>query len=86
MKKKIWISLFVISVIPFFLALVTGINAAINGIPASFFGGSRYYGFEAFIDSILLFSWFVWPVYIVSLILIVISVIKLRKIKKNGKA
>lgn len=78
MKKIVWKILLVVGFIPFIAALLSGINAAINGFSGLSFCCS-YYGFQAFIDCIFLFSIVYFPTYIIGIILIVLSIIKLKK-------
>lgn len=81
MKKRIWKVLLILGFIPFIIALILGIFVAVNG-----FGGlnfcCKYYGFQAFFDYVLLFSFIYYPTYIVGILLIILSIIKLRKINK----
>ena len=82
--KKLWKILLVIGVISLISPLIVGIDSAINGMTTGFFSSSqRYYGFEAFIDGIVLFSLISWPVYIIGLILVILSIVKLKKIKNS---
>lgn len=78
MKKIVWKILLIIGYIPFVVALVLGLDAAINGFSGLSFCCS-YYGFQAFIDCIFLFSVVYFPTYIIGIILIVLSIIKLKK-------
>jgi len=84
-NKTIWIILLIVGIIPFIIPLIAGIYDSVNGIPSGLlcFSDCEYnYGFQAFIDSIYLYSFVFWPTYIVGVILIVISIIKLRNKKK----
>lgn len=77
-KRLIWIILLVLGSIPFVVALIYGIFSAINGFSGLCFC-PNYYGFTAFFDSILLFSFVYYPAYIIGIILIVLSIIKIVK-------
>ena len=46
---------------------------------------TKYYGFSAFIDTIIWISYVFWPFYIVGLVLIIISIFKLLKNKTDIK-
>ena len=79
-KKIIWIILLVVGIIPFIIPLISGIYDSINGFAGICFADCTYdYGFSAFRDVILLYSWLMWPTYIVGGILIVLSIIKLKR-------
>lgn len=83
-KKVLWIILLIIGLLPFIAVLTISILASIFGFSGlCLLECSYYYGFEAFRDSIILFSFVFWPAYIVGLILIIISIIFLKRgIKK----
>ena len=88
MKRKFWIILLIIGIIPFVVSLIIGIYSSINGVSSSLlcFGSCEYYyGFKAFIDSIIWYLIIFWPIYIIGIILIIISTIKLKKRKKSVK-
>lgn len=79
-KKKLWILLLIVGLIPLLIPLIAGIVDSINGFAGlCFIACEKYYGFSAFRDSIILYSYICWPTYIIGLALIVLSVIKLRK-------
>lgn len=61
MKKKIWLILLIIGVIPFALALIVALSYANSGMRTSFIGG------------IIFFSYLFWPLYIIGLIFILAS-------------
>ena len=77
MKKKtaLWITLLVIGTVPFVLALLLSVNAAVNGF--SFLWAPAEYGFEAFTGYLLMFSYLYWPGYIIGLILIIAALVAL---------
>ena len=78
-KKIVWIILLVIGIISFLIPLITGIYDSINGFSGLCFAGcDYYYGFNAFIDSIYLYSFIFWPTYIIGILLLVLSIIKLK--------
>ena len=76
-KKLLWKSLLIIGFIPFIIALLVGIYFAITGFSGLCFC-TNYYGFKAFIDSIIMFSYVFYPNYIIGIILIILSIIKLK--------
>ena len=79
-KKVLWIILLILGIIPFAIPLIAGIYDSINGFSGlCFMSCTNYYGFNAFIESIYLYSFIFWPTYIIGLILILISIIKLKK-------
>ena len=84
-KRIIWIILLTIGVLAFVIPLITGIYDAINGFSGMcFIACEKYYGFDALIDSIYLYSYILWPTYIIGVVLIVLSIIKLKS-KKTVK-
>ena len=70
-----------------FLGILLLLIPIISGIYYSIFGYSglcivsckKYYGFEAFIDSIIVYSYILWPSYIIGLILIIVSLVLLKQ-------
>lgn len=81
-KKRIWIILLIVGIIPFTIPLITGTYDSIGGFSGlCFVECEKYYGIKAFVDSVYLYSFILWPTYIIGAILIIISIIKL-KIKK----
>ncbi len=76
--KKIWIVLLVMGSLTFVIPLGMGIYYAIVGFSGLCFCGMRY-GFSAFFDSILLYSYLCWPSYIVGIILIILSILKIKR-------
>ena len=81
MKKKriVWISLLIVGIIPFAIPLIAGIYDSLIGFSGlCFIECDNYYGFQAFIDSIYLYSFIFWPTYIIGVILIILSIIKLK--------
>lgn len=82
-KKIIWIALLAVGIIPFAVPLIIGIYDSINGFSGlCFFQCDNYYGLNALLDSIYLYSFIFWPTYIIGIILIIISIIKLKYKKK----
>lgn len=81
MKKSIIYKLLImLGSSPFIFILVSAIYNAINGW--SFCLGSNCandYGFQVFVDYIVLASFVYWPFYIVGLVLIIIGFILLKK-------
>lgn len=79
-NKIVWIVLLIIGIIPFAIPLIAGIYDSINGFSGlCFIACDNYYGFQAFLDSIYLYSFIFWPTYIIGAILIVLSIIKIIK-------
>ncbi len=79
MRKKLWIVLLVIGIIPFVVPLIYGIYNSIAGFSGLCWWMCEYdYGFKAFFNSVLFYSYVFWPTYIIGAILIIISVIKLK--------
>ena len=79
-KKIVWISLLIVGIIPFAIPLIVGIYDSLIGFSGlCFIECDNYYGFQAFIDSIYLYSFIFWPTYIIGVILIILSIIKLKK-------
>jgi hypothetical protein len=76
-KRLLWLIPLFIGLIPFIWALIGGCWAAIDGFSGLSFLGPRYYGFTAFADWIILFSYVAWPIYLVGLALILPSVVML---------
>lgn len=82
-KKIVWISLLIVGIIPFAIPLIAGIYDSLIGFSGlCFIECDNYYGFQAFIDSIYLYSFIFWPTYIIGVILIILSIIKLKNIIK----
>ena len=82
-KKIVWISLLIVGIILFAIPLATGIYDSISGFSGlCFIECDNYYGFQAFIDSIYLYSFIFWPTYIIGAILIILSIIKLKNKRK----
>ena len=78
-KKIVWISLLIVGIIPFAIPLIAGIYDSLIGFSGlCFIECDNYYGFQAFIDSIYLYSFIFWPTYIIGVILIILSIIKLK--------
>lgn len=79
-KKIIWKTLLLIGLIPFIIVIGYGLFSAISGKSyLCILNCTREYGFVAFRDSIILYSYLFWPTYIIGLFLIIFSIIKLRK-------
>lgn len=79
-KKIIWKILLIIGLIPFIAVIGYGIYSAIVGFNVlCILNCVKTYGFIAFRDSIVIFSYLFWPTYIIGLILVEISIVKLKK-------
>ena len=84
-KKIFWLVLLIVGIIPFAVPLIAGIYDSINGFSGvCFVGCDNYYGFQAFIDSVYLYSFILWPTYVIGASLIILSIIKLKS-KRNNK-
>lgn len=84
MKKKIiWKILLGLGCISFVVVLICGLVAAIGGFSGvCWWMCENYdYGFSAFVDSIILYSYIFWPTYIIGFFLIILSIFKLKKNK-----
>lgn len=81
-KKLLWLIPLFIGLVPFLWALVGGLYAAVNGFSGIMFGPS-YYGLEAFIDWVFLFSYVAWAFYLVGAGLIALSLFMLLKKPKT---
>lgn len=78
-KKILWKTLLIMGFVPFILVLFYGLYSAITGFSGLCFCGN-YYGFKAFIDSIIMVSYVFYPAYIIEIILIIVSLLKFKKI------
>jgi len=78
MKRKIWIFMLILGIIPFIIPLIYGIYSFIFGVTFFFDTTS---GFEGLFNSILMWSFVYWPTYIIGAILIIISAIKIKRSK-----
>ena len=79
MRKKWWIVLLIVGIIPLAAPLVYGIYNSINGFSGLCLWTCHYdYGFKAFIGSIILYSFIFWPTYIIGIVLVFKSVKKLK--------
>lgn len=72
MKKKLWLILLVLGLLPFIILLVGGIYYSIVGF-APLYWSYVHYGFSAFMNFILLWSYVYWPTYIVGIGFIVMA-------------
>ncbi|MBE6148701.1 MAG: hypothetical protein E7167_04380 [Firmicutes bacterium] len=81
-KRIIWIILLIVGIIPFVIPLIAGVYDSIAGFSGlCILECDNYYGFNALIDSIYLYSFIFWPTYIIGFVLIVLSFIKLKRKK-----
>ncbi len=80
----LWSFILVIGLLPFFLLLITSIDAAFNGSSGfCFFECDPIYGFDAFMDNLQLMLFLFWPIFLVAVVAIIIAVVKLVKNSKN---
>lgn len=77
MKKTKWKILLFLGTVPFLWAILNGIWAAVNGFSGLAISSPPTYGFAAFADWIILYSFVYWPTYVVGLILILWAAAKL---------
>lgn len=83
-EKEKWIIILIVGIILFVIPLIMGIYNSINGYSGlCWWICDYYYGVDALIDSILIYSYIFWPTYIIGVILIVFSIIKLRNKRNN---
>lgn len=81
-KKSKWVILLIVGIMLFIVPVVIGIYNSINGYSGlCWWSCEYYYGFDALIDSILIYSYIFWPTYIIGALLIIFSIIKLKKKK-----
>ncbi len=84
MKKVIGIILIIIGAIPLLFPIITGIYSAIIGYSGlCLWPCTNYYGIQAFIDSIFIYSVLLWPTYIIGIALIVVGIILIKKYKSK---
>ena len=77
MKKHKWKILLFLGTIPFLAAILSGFYAAITGFSGLAIMAPPSYGWAAFTEWIILYSFLYWPTYVIGLILIIWSVIRL---------
>ena len=78
-KKTPWIILLIVGIMPFVIALGGAAYAALAGFNGLAITSPLTYGWPAFRDWIVLWSFVYWPTYVVGGICIAISLIKLKK-------
>lgn len=74
MKKKLWFILFILGLSPFVILLIGGIYASMIGF-SPIWMSTIHYGWDAFRNHVILWSYLYWPSYIVGMILIIVSMI-----------
>lgn len=77
MKKRKWKILLFVGTTPFLAAVLTGFYAAITGFSGLAIKSPAAYGWAAFTDWVLLYSFVFWPTYVIGLILIFWAIAKL---------
>lgn len=77
MKKTKWKILLFVGTTPFLWAFFSGLYAALTGFSGLSLSSPQAYGFAAFADWIILYSFVYWPTYVIGLILIVWAAMKL---------
>lgn len=89
MKKKniLWEIILIFGILPFVISLVFGIYSAITGFSGlCILSCKDIYGLQAFVDSIVMYSYIFWPTYVIGIILLIISIIILKaKVKDKQK-
>lgn len=78
-SKLLWKILLVVGILPFAVALLTGIYNAIVGFSGLAIMSPPVHGWAAFADWVVLYSFIYWPTYVLGLVLIVVSIFKLKK-------
>ena len=79
MRKKWWVVLLIVGIIPLIVPIVYGICNSINGFSGMCLWTCDYdYGFKAFVSSIILYSFIFWPTYIIGIVLVSLSLKKLK--------
>lgn len=77
MRKRKWKLLLFLGTTPFLAAILSGFYAAITGFSGLAIMSPASYGWAAFTDWIVLYSFVFWPTYVIGLILILWAVAKL---------
>ena len=77
--KKKWLTMLIISLIPYLVLLAYGIDSFINGY--SIFT-LKYYGFYGMYTTIFLMFLFMWYIFVPALLFVIISIVKMIKLKK----
>lgn len=87
MKRNIiWKIILILGILPFVVSLGFGIYSAITGFSGlCILNCKDIYGIQAFLDSIIMYSYIFWPTYIVGLIAIITSVIFIKR-RNNNKS
>lgn len=78
-KKSFWKIVLLIGLVPFAIALGSGLYAAITGFSGLVISGPPAYGVAAFTDWMVLYSYIYWPTYVIGLVLIAVALVQLRK-------
>lgn len=84
MKKRVGQLLFIASFLPYLWILIYGIDAMSSGIPTALFASTKYYGREAFFDSIgwgfVIFCYFI-PIIPACIVFQILYILR-KKVKK----
>ena len=79
-KKNLgWIILLIVGILPFVIALGGGIYAAITGFNGMAIMSPLQYGWPAFRDWIVLWSFVYWPTYVIGLVCLLIAALQWKK-------
>ena len=80
MNAFIWKFLLFLGTMPFLVPMFMGIHRAITGLPTGWIVSTGcIYGWEAFSQFVLMYSYLLWPTYLVGLALIILGIYKIKK-------
>lgn len=77
MNKRKWKIVLFLGITPFLAAILSGFYAAITGFSGFAIMSPNLYGWAAFTEWIVLYSFIFWPTYVIGLVLILLAVAKL---------
>lgn len=77
MKRIKWKILLFVGTLPFLAAVLSGVYAALTGFSGLAITSPPTYGWAAFTEWIILYSFVYWPTYVVGLILMVWAIARL---------
>jgi len=87
MKRKniLWKIVLIIGILPFLVAFILGLYSGITGFSGlCILNCKDVYGIQAFVDSLIMYSYIFWPTYIIGLIMILISILLMKTKKRNS--
>lgn len=79
MKNIKWKIMLFVGTLPFLVAIVSGFYAALTGFSGLAIKSPASYGWEAFMEWIILYSFVYWPTYVVGVILMLWAIARLMK-------